>query len=175
MKDIITYIYENKIDNYADFLMICIQHSDDWFDVATNYNTLAINKMIDGLRYEDLYNSNEQLKKYAETNLPKRIKYVTEKSKEKVRDYNDLVASYNKNLDKIVSLEKENKSLKNEIKGIYKGFKAFFKDSKEVTTEQVKTLVGGVVAKVKEYVKGGEFEKIHINETQTRDRNELSR
>ncbi|WP_153832141.1 Rep family protein [Fundicoccus ignavus] len=49
MKDIITYIYENKIDNYADFLMICIQHSDDWFDVATNYNTLAINKMIDGM------------------------------------------------------------------------------------------------------------------------------
>lgn len=49
MKEIITYIYENKIDNYADFLMICIQHSDDWFDVATNYNTLAINKMIDGM------------------------------------------------------------------------------------------------------------------------------
>lgn len=49
MKDIITYIYENKIDNYADFLMVCIQHSDDWFDVATNYNTLAINKMIDGM------------------------------------------------------------------------------------------------------------------------------
>ena len=47
MKEIITYIYENKIDNYADFLMICIQHSDDWFDVAINYNTLAINKMID--------------------------------------------------------------------------------------------------------------------------------
>lgn len=49
MKEIITYIYEKKIDNYADFLMICIQHSDDWFDVATNYNTLAINKMIDGM------------------------------------------------------------------------------------------------------------------------------
>ena len=49
MKEIITYIYENKIDNYADFLMICIQHSDDWFDVAINYNTLAINKMIDGM------------------------------------------------------------------------------------------------------------------------------
>lgn len=56
-------------------------------------------------------------------------------------------------------LEKENKSLKNEIKDIYKGFKAYFKDSKQVTTEQVKTLVGGVVDKVKEFVKGGEFEK----------------
>src|SRR5699024_1903507 len=49
MKEIITYIYENKIDNYADFLMICIQHSDDWFDVAINYNTLAIDKIIDGM------------------------------------------------------------------------------------------------------------------------------
>ena len=49
MKEIITYIYENKIDNYADFFFFFIQHSDDWFDVATNYNTLAINKIIDGM------------------------------------------------------------------------------------------------------------------------------
>ena len=132
-----------------------------------------LNALIQG--YEDLYNSNEQLKKYAETDLPKRIKYVTEKYKEVVRDFNDLADRYNNNLEKIDSLEKENKSLKNEIKGIYKGFKAFFKDSKQVTTEQVKTLVGGVVDKVKEFVKGGEFEKIHRNETQTRDRDELSR
>ena len=39
----------NKIDNYADFLMTCISTSDEWFDVAINYNTLAINKMIDGI------------------------------------------------------------------------------------------------------------------------------
>ena len=32
-----------------------------------------------------------------------------------------------------------------------------------------------VLDKVKEFVKGGEFEKIHRNETQTRDRDELSR
>ncbi|HCT8958455.1 TPA: hypothetical protein OUB33_002689, partial [Staphylococcus aureus] len=38
-----------KIDNYADFLMTCISTSDEWFDVAINYNTLAINKMIDGI------------------------------------------------------------------------------------------------------------------------------
>lgn len=39
MKNIITYIYENRIDNYADFLMICIQYADDSFGVATNVNT----------------------------------------------------------------------------------------------------------------------------------------
>ena len=92
-----------------------------------------------------------------------------------MRDYNDLADRFNNNLEKIDSLEKENKSLKNEIKGIYKGFKEYFKSSKQVTTEHVKTLVSGVVDKVKEFVKGGEFEKIHRNETRTRDRDELSR
>ena len=132
-----------------------------------------LNALIQG--YEDLYKSNEKLKKYAETDLPKRMDYVKEKYKEVVRDYNDLADRYNNNLEKIDSLEKENKSLKNEIKGIYKGFKEFFKDSKQVSAEQVKTLVSGVVDKVKEFVKGGEFEKIHRNETRTRDRDELSR
>ena len=132
-----------------------------------------LNALIQG--YEDLYKSNEKLKKYAETDLPKRVKYVTEKYKEVVRDFNDLADRYNNNLEKIDSLEKENESLKNEIKGIYKGFKEYFKSSNQVTTEQVKTLVSGVVDKVKEFVKGGEFEKIHRNETRTRDRDELSR
>ena len=49
MKDIITYIYENKIDNYADFLITAIAVSDDWFNIAINHNTLAINKCIDAV------------------------------------------------------------------------------------------------------------------------------
>lgn len=49
LKEIMTYIYDNRVVNYADFLMVCIQHSDDWFDIATNHNTLAINKMIDAV------------------------------------------------------------------------------------------------------------------------------
>lgn len=49
MKEIVPYIVENKIDNYADFLMIAIEHSDEWFDIAINYNTLAINKLIDAV------------------------------------------------------------------------------------------------------------------------------
>lgn len=47
MKKIIEYIYNNKVDNYVDFLITCIEISDEWFDVTINYNTLAINKMID--------------------------------------------------------------------------------------------------------------------------------
>ena len=125
--------------------------------------------------YEELYRANEQLKEYAETDLPKEITRVKEKYRELAKDYNKLVRKSNQNIETLEKLEKENKSLKNEIKGIYKGFKEYFKDSKQVTTEQVKTLVSGVLDKVKEFVKGGEFEKIHRNETQTRDRDELSR
>ncbi|RAN54119.1 hypothetical protein B8A31_01555 [Dolosigranulum pigrum] len=53
MKEIVEFIYEHKIDNYADFLMTCIETSDDWFDVAINYNTLAINKMIDAMWHKN--------------------------------------------------------------------------------------------------------------------------
>lgn len=49
LKEIMIYIYENEVENYADFVMICIQQSDEWFDVAVNYNTMAINKMIDAV------------------------------------------------------------------------------------------------------------------------------
>lgn len=51
MKEIIEFIYDNKIDNYADFLMYCILEKDDdsWFEVAIDHNTLAINKMLDGM------------------------------------------------------------------------------------------------------------------------------
>ena len=49
MKDIILYIVENEIDNYADFLIIAIGFSDDWFNIAINHNTLAINKCIDAV------------------------------------------------------------------------------------------------------------------------------
>lgn len=52
MKDIITYIYENEITNYADFLMLCILESDDWFDIAINSNTIAINKMLDAMYHK---------------------------------------------------------------------------------------------------------------------------
>lgn len=88
-----------------------------------------LNALIKG--YEDLYSSNERLKKYAETDLPKEITKVKGKYSELVKEYNDLVRKSNRNIETLEELEKENKSLKNEIKGIYKGFKAYFKDSKQ--------------------------------------------
>ena len=59
MKEMISFIYENNIDNYAEFLMLCIEKSDDWFNVAINYNTLAINKMIDAVWQKNKSNKNK--------------------------------------------------------------------------------------------------------------------
>ncbi|MGQ7689875.1 hypothetical protein ACTGUM_10850 [Streptococcus suis] len=92
-----------------------------------------------------------------------------------MRDYNDLADRFNNNLEKIDSLEKENKSLKNEIKGIYRGFNKFMENTLGATVGQAKKLMNNLVSEIKEFVKGGEFEKIHRNETRTRDRDELSR
>ena len=76
--------------------------------------------------YEELYKANEKLKNYAETDLPKEITRVKEKYRELAKDYNKLVRKSNQNIETLEKLEKENKSLKNEIKGIYKGFKEYF-------------------------------------------------
>ncbi|MEE3693332.1 hypothetical protein V2H22_10415 [Streptococcus suis] len=92
-----------------------------------------------------------------------------------MRDYNDLADRFNNNLEKIDSLEKENKLLKNEIKGIYRGFNQFMENTLGATVGQAKKLMNNLVSEIKEFVKGGEFEKIHRNETRTRDRDELSR
>ena len=45
--EIVEFIKENEIDNFADFIAFCIETGNrDWFDVAMNHNTLAINKLI---------------------------------------------------------------------------------------------------------------------------------
>lgn len=50
MKDIFKLIKQKEIDNYIDFLDFCLkQGNDDWFDIAINHNTLAINKMLDAM------------------------------------------------------------------------------------------------------------------------------
>lgn len=59
LKEIMMYIYENEVENFADFVMICIQQSDDWFDTAVNYNTMAINKMIDAVWQKNNRNNND--------------------------------------------------------------------------------------------------------------------
>ena len=47
LKEMVIYIRDNQVDNFSDFVMTCIEKSDDWFNVAMNSNTLALNKVID--------------------------------------------------------------------------------------------------------------------------------
>lgn len=49
MKEIVKFIYDNDCTNYADFLMYCILNEEEWFNVAINHNTLAINKVLDAM------------------------------------------------------------------------------------------------------------------------------
>lgn len=88
--------------------------------------------------YEELYKANEKLKNYAETDLPKEITRVKEKYRELAKDYNRLVRKSNQNIETLEELEKENKSLKNEIKGIYKGFNQFMENTLGATVGQAK-------------------------------------
>lgn len=117
---------------------------------------------------EQYATTNKNLIRFVETDLVKenkdlhkKIKKSYEERNELVDDYNDLVHRFNDKVDEVENLENKVEKLTREIKGIYQGVKKFFKDSKEVTTEQVKMLVGGVVDEVKELVQGGEFEKEH--------------
>ena len=64
-----------------------------------------LNALIQG--YEDLYSSNERLKKYAETDLPKEITKVKGKYSELVKEYNDLVRKSNRNIETLEELERE--------------------------------------------------------------------
>ena len=118
--------------------------------------------------YEDLYNSNDRLKEYAETDLPKEINYVKGKYKELVHEYNELVDKSNRNIDKIDELEKENQSLKNEIKGIYRGFNQFMENTLGATVGQARKLMNNLVNEIKAFVKGSEFENIHREENRER-------
>lgn len=57
------------------------------------------------------------------------------------------------------TLKPQIKSLKNEIKGIYRGFNQFMENTLGATVGQAKKIMNNLVSEIKEFVKGGEFEK----------------
>lgn len=65
VKEIFKFIKKYQIDNYIDFLDACLEYgNDDWFDIAINHNTLAINKMLEAMWKKKHYGkgSTENLK-----------------------------------------------------------------------------------------------------------------
>lgn len=55
LKDITKFIADKRIDNYIDFLMYCITdcEHEDWFEIAVDHNTLAINRALDAMWHKN--------------------------------------------------------------------------------------------------------------------------
>jgi len=100
---------------------------------------------------------------------------LVQENKKLQKNYNNLEEKHNQNVHDYNDLLEENKSLKQEIKGIYRGIASYFQKGSK-TIEQAKTLVKGIVDEVKQFVQGGELERTHKQETrQERNRGGRSR
>lgn len=50
LRDLMEFISDSEIDNFDDLIMYCIKQKEyDWFEIAVNHNTLAINKQLDAI------------------------------------------------------------------------------------------------------------------------------
>lgn len=50
LKEMITFIKDSQLENLMDFLSYCIEEDEDeWFDIASNHNTLIISRAIDAV------------------------------------------------------------------------------------------------------------------------------
>lgn len=77
LREMIEFISDSKIDNFDDFLMYCIHHKEfDWFDIAVNHNTLAINKQLDSI-----YQKNKSERSSKKSSLELKVAQVKEMSK----------------------------------------------------------------------------------------------
>lgn len=74
MKEIFEVIKQKKFDNYIDFLSFCIeQGNDDWFDIAINRNTLAINKMLDSMYQKNKIQAEREEEKLRQVKIDRMI------------------------------------------------------------------------------------------------------
>lgn len=81
LREMIEFISDSKIDNFDDFLMYCIRHKEfDWFDIAVNHNTLAINKQLDSI-----YQKNKSDRSSKESSLALKVAQVKGMSKKGIK------------------------------------------------------------------------------------------
>nr|MBC9710047.1 Hin recombinase [Enterococcus sp.] len=65
----------------ADFLLYCRKHSEDeWFDIAVNHNTLAINKLLDAI-----YQKNNPKNKTKNVSLDEKVSQAKEMKNQGVK------------------------------------------------------------------------------------------
>lgn len=81
LREMIEFISDSKIDNFDDFLMYCIRQKEfDWFDIAVNHNTLAINKQLDSI-----YQKNKSDRSSKKSSLELKVAQVKEMSKRGIK------------------------------------------------------------------------------------------
>jgi hypothetical protein len=64
--EIIEFIQDSRVENFSDFIGFCLETENrEWFDIAMNHNTLAINKVIDSI-YQKNHPKADNLEKLAD-------------------------------------------------------------------------------------------------------------
>lgn len=83
LRDIMQFIRDSELDNYSDFIGYCLDNEEyEWFNIATNYNTLAINKLLDAM-YQKHNPKNKNVLK--SVNLEEKIEQAKEMKKKGVK------------------------------------------------------------------------------------------
>ena len=83
LRDIMQFIRDSELDNYSDFIGYCLDNEEyEWFNIATNYNTLAINKLLDAM-YQKHNPKNKNVLK--SVNLEEKVTQAKEMKKKGVK------------------------------------------------------------------------------------------
>lgn len=81
LRELMEFISDSQIDNYDDLIMYCIRHKEyDWFDLAVNHNTLAINKQLDAI-----YQKNNPKNETKSVSLDAKVSQAKEMAKQGVK------------------------------------------------------------------------------------------
>lgn len=79
--EIIEFIQDSRIENFSDFVGFCLETENrEWFDIAMNHNTLAINKVIDSI-----YQKNHPKVENKSSSLDEKIAQVKNMSKRGIK------------------------------------------------------------------------------------------
>lgn len=84
LTEIYEFILDSEIENFADFIRYCLENNEyNWLEVASNKNTLAINKLIDAVFQKRV---SKQSGEVVENTLDKKIAKVKEMKEKGVKN-----------------------------------------------------------------------------------------
>lgn len=60
LKDIVNYIRENNITEFADLTFYAIKNSSDWFDVIANHNSIFLRNLLASMRNQQILSTGSE-------------------------------------------------------------------------------------------------------------------